>query len=103
MEDQQILTCPSLYFRALNGAEVNDVRIFFEEFSEFRSLNEWYCILDQILVSSREEISLARNEEMGHLILEITEYLEKLAESIYVIYKTKAVSYINTYHSDLFN
>lgn len=103
LEDQQILTCPGLYFRALNGAEVNDVRLFFEEFFEFKSLNEWYGVLDQIVISSKAEMSLARNEEIGHLILEINEYLEKLIESVYVIYETKAVSYTPQDHAGLFD
>lgn len=101
LEDQQILTCPSLYFRTLNGAEINDVRVFFEEFFEFKNLNGWHGILDQVLISSREEISLVRNEEIGHTILEINEYLEKLVESIYVIYETRAVSYTSQCHTEL--
>lgn len=103
LEDQQILTCPSLYFRNLTGAEVNDVKIFFEELFEFKSLNEWYRILDQLLISSREEISIVRNEEIGSVILEINEYIEKLMESIYLMHETKANSYITQYHSELFN
>lgn len=101
LEDQQMITCPSLYFRTLNGAEINDVRIFFEEFFEFKNLNEWYRILDQTLISSREEISLARNEEMGYLILEIYEYLEKLMEANYLVYETRAGSYTSQCHTEL--
>lgn len=101
LEDQQMITCPSLYFRTLNGAEINDVRVFFEEFFEFKNLNEWYRILDQTLISSREEISLARNEEMGYLILEIYEYLEKLMEANYLVYETRAGSYTSQCHTEL--
>lgn len=103
LEDQQILTCPDLYLRALTGAEVNDVKIFFEELFEFKNLSEWYSILDQLLISSREEISAVKSEEIGSVILEINEYVEKLMESIYLIHETKANSYITQYHSELFN
>lgn len=78
LEDQQILTCPDLYLRALTGDEVNDVKIFFEELFDFKDLNGWYNVLDQLLVSSREEISAVKNDEIGYMVLEINEYLEKL-------------------------
>lgn len=103
LEDEQVLSCPNLYLRTLVGTEINDVKIFFEELFEYRSLTEWYDILDQLLISSREESSIVKNEEIGPVILEINEYLEKLMESIYVVYETKAMAYINQYHPELFD
>lgn len=101
LEDRQTLSCPDLYFRALDGKEVNDVTIFFEELFEFKSLDEWCIILDQILSCSRDETSVVRNEEIGPLILEINEYLEKLMESIYVVHETQAMDFIAGYHPEL--
>lgn len=79
------------------------MRIFFEEFFEFKSLNESYSILDQLLVSSGEEMSVVKNEKIGPIILEVNEYLEKLIESICLIHEIKGISYINQYLSELFN
>ncbi|SHE66978.1 hypothetical protein [Pedobacter caeni] len=101
LEDQQVLRCPDLYFRTLDGKEINDVTIFFEDFFEFKSLDEWYLILDQLLINSREETSVVRNAEIGPLILEINEYLEKLMESIYVVYQTQAINFIAEHHPEL--
>ncbi|NQX38800.1 hypothetical protein SAMN05421820_101835 [Pedobacter steynii] len=101
LENEQILSCPHLYFRKLVGNEVNDVNIFFEEFFDYRSLTEWYDILDQLLISSREESSVVKNEEIGPVILEINEYLEKLMESIGVVFETKALAYITRHHPEL--
>jgi len=91
LEDQQILTCPDLYIRMLRGDEVNDLKIFLEELFEFKSLNEWYGILNQILIHSKEETSFTKQENIGHLIVEIREYLEKLMETIYIVYMTKSL------------
>lgn len=91
LEDQQILTCPDLYIRMLRGDEVNDLKIFLEELFEFKSLTEWYVILDQILTHSKEETSFTKQKNVGHLVVEIREYLEKLMETIFIVYMTKSL------------
>ncbi|WP_316820843.1 hypothetical protein [Pedobacter gandavensis] len=101
MENKQTLSCPDLYYRKLVGDDINDVKLYFEDLFEFMSLEQWYKILDQLFIYSKEEASFTKQEQYGFLVLEILEHLEKVLEAISVVYETKALPYINKYYHEL--
>lgn len=103
MENKQTLNGPELYFRNLTGDEINDVKILFEDLFEFMTLDQWYKILDQLFIHSKQETTFTQHEQYGCLILEITEFLEKVLESVAVVYEVQALPYITKYHPELFD
>lgn len=103
MENKQTLTCPELYFRSLTGDEINDVKVFFEDLFEFMSVDQWYKILYQLFIYSKQENTFTQQEEYGYKILEIAEFLEKVLESIAVVYEAKALPYIAVHYPELFD
>ncbi|MBC8984930.1 hypothetical protein H9X96_03985 [Pedobacter sp. N36a] len=103
MENKQTLTCPDLYFRSLTGDEINDVKVFFEDLFEFMSLDQWHKILYQLFIYSKQENTFTQQEEYGHMILEIAEFLEKVLESITIVYEAKALPYITVHYTELFD
>lgn len=100
-ENKQTLSCPDLYYRNLVGDEINDVKTFFEDLFEFMTLDQWYKILDLLFIHSKQETSFTQQEQYGHMIIEILSYLEKVLESISVVYETKALPYISSYYPEL--
>lgn len=103
MENKQTLTCPELYFRNLTGDEINNVNLFFEDLFEFMSLDQWYKVLYQLFIYSKQENTFTQQEEYGFMILEILAFLEKLLESIAVVYEAKALPYITEHYPELFD
>lgn len=101
MENKQTLICPDLYYRTLIGDEINDVKTFFDDLFEFMTLDQWYKILDLLFIHSKQETSFTQQEQYGHMIIEILAYLEKVLESISVVYETKALPYIVMYYPEL--
>jgi len=94
---------PALHFRTLHGTEVNDVRIFFEEFFGYKSLEDWRGILDSLLYCTAGKITLDQiyNSKVYETVL-IREYIEKMVEVMGLVCETKSLPYIKIHHAEDF-
>lgn len=87
-----------LNFEKLKLAEMRDIGIFIKKFFNFKSLREWYSTMDEILETFFEEYSLSGLIDYAEDYPKIFSYLKKLADSIFLIYATKARAHIFKYY-----
>jgi HEPN domain-containing protein len=94
---------PALHFRTLSGKEVNDVRIFFEELFNFKSLADWRAISDSFLYCTNREVELddIYDTKTYETVL-IREYIEKMIEAMGLVCETKSLPYIKLHHAEDF-
>lgn len=94
---------PAFHFRTLCGKEINDVRMFFEELFNFKSLETWRAILDSFLYCADREIELddIYDTKIYETVL-IREYIEKVIEAMGLVCETKSLPYIKLHHADDF-
>lgn|GEM_PF-6359844 len=94
LERQNELPYPAVHFRCLTDLEVNNVNIFFERLFKDLSLAAWLETMDNLLEYAYSSESYVDACDDGHLIILIMENLEKLAESLFLVYHTKSLEYL---------
>lgn len=87
-----------LNFEQLKLAEMKDIGIFIKKFFKFKSLRGWYMTMDDISETFFEDYSLSGLIDYAEDQSRIFNYLEKLADAIFLIYATKAREHIFKYH-----
>ena len=87
-----------LNFERLKLAEMRNISIFINKFFKFKSLRKWYRTMDEILETFFEEYSLSDLIDYAEDRSRIFNYLEKLADAIFIIYATKARAHIFKYY-----
>ncbi|MDN5287702.1 MAG: hypothetical protein JWR38_3976 [Mucilaginibacter sp.] len=94
---------PALHFRSLSGTELNNVRVYFEELFNYKTLEAWRGTLDSLLYCTNKEVELddIYNEKVYETVL-IREYLEKMIEAMGLVCETKSLPYIKLHHPDDF-
>ncbi|WP_316823204.1 hypothetical protein [Pedobacter gandavensis] len=75
------------YCRMLEDAEVNNVRLVFQQLFNYLPLSGWQDELDMVLFYSLCDIPMADECENGHTSLPMLEHLEKLLECVHVIHE----------------
>ncbi|WP_316839410.1 HEPN domain-containing protein [Pedobacter gandavensis] len=90
----------ALNFPTLSDIEVNNIRLFFEEFFNYRDLEAWRGILDALLNCSHGKTSLDKsyNSKLHESVL-ISEYIAKMIEAMRLICETKSLPYILLHHA----
>ncbi|MEC3881103.1 hypothetical protein [Parapedobacter sp. 10938] len=73
-------------FSCLNRDEMNDIRVFLDDFFAFHSLSEWHEFIDDLLIHAYKEGSegLFNNVKEPFKVMA---YFEKLAEAIFLVYE----------------
>ncbi|WP_316751707.1 HEPN domain-containing protein [Pedobacter gandavensis] len=91
---------PALNFPTLSDLEVNNIRLFFEEFFNYRNLEAWRGILDALLDCSNGKTSLDKsyNSKLHESVL-ISEYIAKMIEATRLVCETKSLPYILLHHA----
>ncbi|QNL47694.1 hypothetical protein H8S90_12720 [Olivibacter sp. SDN3] len=74
------------YYRKLENEEINDIRLFLRVFFVYADMSEWREILDDILSYAYIDESIAYGStQFSRELIPLTEYLEKMAEAIFLI------------------
>lgn len=90
-----------LNLRVLDGHEINNVQTVFEGFFAYKSLDEWYKFLDDVLLCAEKKSILNREQNKSYEIIFVKEYLEKLIEAMFLVYNTTSLPYAKlNYASD---
>lgn len=96
--DETLYSGTYLNFERLKLAEMKDIGVFIKKFFKFKSLREWHRTMDEISETFFEDYSLSDLIHYAKDQSKIFNYLEKLAEAIFLIYATKAREYIFKYY-----
>lgn len=88
-----------LEFWKLGKEEVLDVSVFMRSFFKFRTLRQWQMTVDDLVqtVFSRETFSEYDNDAF-----QVYEYLEKLAEALFLAYEIHGKEYMLMHCADRF-
>ncbi|WP_262250140.1 hypothetical protein [Parapedobacter soli] len=98
VHDETLYNGAYLNFERLKLAEMRDIGIFIKKFFNFKSLREWYRTMDEISETFFEEYSLSDLFDYADDQAKIFKYLEKIADTIFLIYATRAREHIFKYH-----
>jgi len=98
VHDETLYGGAYLNFEHLKLAEMNDISVFIKKFFKFKSLRGWHRTMDEILETFFEDYSLSNLVHYAEDQSKIFNYLEKLTETIFLIYATKAREHIFKYH-----
>lgn len=98
VHDETLYGGTYLNFEHLKLAEINDIGVFIKKFFKFKALREWHRTMDEISETFFEDYSLSDLIHYAKDQSKIFNYLEKLAEAIFLIYATKAREYIFKYY-----
>jgi len=98
VHDETLYNGAYLNFERLKLAEMRDIGIFIKKFFNFKSLRAWYSTMDEISETFFEEYSLSGLVHYAEDHPKIFNYLEKLADAIFLIYATKARERIFKYY-----
>src|SRR3546814_5099738 len=77
---------------------MKDIGVFIKKFFGFKSLREWHKTMDDVLETFFEEYSLSDLVPYAKDQSKIFNYLEKLADAIFLVYATKARERIFKYY-----
>lgn len=92
-QENSELLFPLVHLRLLSAAEINDITFFLSDFFEYKSLYEWYELLDNLLRCANGDTVLEKIYNRSSHIILVKEYVEKLIEAMYLIYQTKSINY----------
>jgi len=73
-------------FRYLNREEMNDIRVFLDDFFTFHSLSEWQSFIDDLLIHAYKEGGEGLFNDVKEPF-KVMAYFEKLAEAIFLVYE----------------
>jgi len=74
------------YYRKLENKEVNNIRLFLNDLFLYSDIIEWRETLDDLLAYAHTDESIAHGStHFSREIIPIAEYLEKVAEAIFLI------------------
>jgi len=73
-------------FSYLSREEMNDIRVFLDDFFAFRSLSEWHEFIDDLLIYAYKEGGEGLFNDVKEPF-KMMAYFEKLAEAIFLIYE----------------
>ncbi|MFC6102594.1 hypothetical protein [Olivibacter domesticus] len=79
------LASPVKHFRKLENAEINNIMFFLQDLFNYRDLSEWREVLDDMLYYAHAEEGLGYGSEICSELIPIMDYLEKIAEAIFLI------------------
>lgn len=96
--DNSLFGGTTLYFKRLTKKEVKNIRIFTNKFFRFKSLREWYKLMEDLRSTIFDESSLSGFYAYENDDAKIFRYLEKLAEATFLIYEIKAKEHIFKHH-----
>lgn len=96
--DETLYSGTYLNFERLKLAEMKDIGVFIKKFFKFKSLRGWYMTMDDISETFFEDYSLSGLIDYAEDQSRIFNYLEKLADAIFLIYATKARERIFKYY-----
>lgn len=89
--------------RVLNGAEVNNIQLFFHDFFSNKSLEEWSIILDDLLHCALKKSTLNKLFNLSYEMLFIKEYMEKMVEAMFLVFNTTSLPYARVHHATEFS
>lgn len=98
VHDETLYGGTYLNFEQLKLAEMNNIGVFIKKFFKFKALRDWYGTMDEILETFFEDTSLSDLFDYADDQAKIFNYLEKLPDTIFLIYATKAREHIFKYH-----
>ncbi|GAA4781210.1 hypothetical protein GCM10023231_05770 [Olivibacter ginsenosidimutans] len=79
------LNSPAKYYRKLENQEINDIMLFLKDLFLYRNLDEWRELLDDILSYAYIDESIGSGADISSELIPIAEYLEKIAEAVFLI------------------
>lgn len=95
IDNHESMQIPSLYFRFLKDTEINNINLFFNDMFSFMDLESWIQKIDMVMAIAYADESFSETYDCGHLIVPILDYMEKLVESIFLIFHIRSIHYLN--------
>lgn len=99
IHDEDMYNGTTLKFEALNKAEFLDLRRFMTDFFEYKSLNKWWEIMQDMIETVFSEESFTEYHDDAS---QIFGYLDKLGEAMFLAYEIRGKAYMLEHYADRF-